>query len=445
MKKYDKYKNSGIEWIGDIPEHWEITKMKFLSNTIIDGTHFTPTYISKGIPFLRVTDLQNIEIDLSKTKYISLEEHKSLTKRCKPEKGDVLLSKNGTIGITKVVDWDYEFSVFVSICLIKLKPILTPSFFVYLFGSHVVDLQIKAKSKTTSVTNLHLDQIRELISIVPPIEDQKRINNFLDEKTGEIDEAIALKNQLIALLQEEKSALINEAVTKGIDPTVPMKESGIEWIGDIPAHWEIVNIQDVTKKNRYSFTGGPFGSDLKSEEYTKSGVRIIQLQNIGIGEFLDDYAIYTTEKKADELYSCNIFPNDIIIAKMADPVARACMMPSNDSRYLMASDGIRLEVNTNKYNSIFLVYAINSLYFNSQAEQVSTGTTRLRIGLSTLKKLKLLSPNIDEQIQIAQYIDKKTQEIDQEIDYTKEEIALLKEYRQSLISEAVTGKIDVRK
>ena len=433
MKKYDKYKNSGIEWIGEIPEHWEITKMKFLSNTIIDGTHFTPTYISKGIPFLRVTDLQNIEIDLSKTKYISLEEHKSLTKRCKPEKGDVLLSKNGTIGITKVVDWDYEFSVFVSICLIKLKPILTPSFFVYLFGSHVVDLQIKAKSKTTSVTNLHLDQIRELISIVPPIEDQKRINNFLDEKTGEIDEAIALKNQLIALLQEEKSALINEAVTKGIDPTVPMKDSGIEWIGDIPAHWEIKKLKFVAEIIRGKFTHRP-----RNDKRLYGGkYPFIQTSAVAkTGKYITNY----TQTLNDLGYAVSKeFPKGTLTMTIAANIGDVAILdfdacfPDSVVGFMPKKDFI----------VDFLYYRFGSM--KQTFLETAIVNTQLNLNVDRISVLFITCPPKEEQTKIVNFIESRTQEIDQEIDYTKEEIALLKEYRQSLISEAVTGKIDVRK
>ena len=150
------------------------------------------------------------------------------------------------------------------------------------------------------------------------------------------------------------------------------------------------------------------GSDLKSDEYTEDGVRIIQLQNIGVGQFLNDYKIYTSEQKADSLYSSNIYPGDIILAKMADPVARACIMPNFSKRYLMASDGIRLEVDFEKFNSSFINYFINSNYFKNQAELNSSGTTRLRIGLSILKKLKLLAPPLNEQTTIANYLDRKT-------------------------------------
>lgn len=219
------------------------------------------------------------------------------------------------------------------------------------------------------------------------------------------------------------------------------KDSGVAWIGEIPKHWEYKNL-DYTKSNdRYSFTGGPFGSDLKHNEYTKKGVRIIQLQNIGVGEFLNDYKIFTSEEKADQLSSCNIFPNDIIIAKMADPVARACKIPTIHRRYLMASDGIRLKVNSN-YHTDFVVYSLNSNYFKYQAESNSTGTTRLRIGLGTLKKLKVLSPPHEEQTAIANFLDHKTAQIDKSITKRKQLIKLLHEQRKAIINEAVTKGIN---
>lgn len=216
------------------------------------------------------------------------------------------------------------------------------------------------------------------------------------------------------------------------------KGSGIEWLGEIPEHWSLRNLEIVAKKDRYSITGGPFGSDLKNEEYTEKGVRIIQLQNIGVGEFRDDYKIFTSEDKANQLSSSNIFPGEIIIAKMADPVARACIIPDFDERYIMASDGIRLEVNTEQYDVKYIVYSINSKYFNFQAELNSTGTTRLRIGLSTLKKLKIILPTLAEQNQIAIFINHKTSIIDQLISEKSTLISQLQEKRKALIYEVIT-------
>ncbi|SEL05456.1 type I restriction enzyme, S subunit [Carnobacterium iners] len=168
--------------------------------------------------------------------------------------------------------------------------------------------------------------------------------------------------------------------------------------------WEERILKDFRDKNhKYSYTGGPFGSDLKSEDYTKKGVRIIQLQNIGDGIFLDKYKIYTSESKAKTLSSNLIYPEEIIIAKMAEPLARAAIIPGNYTKYLMSSDGIRLKVNTQNYHTYFILTLINDLRFRKKALQNSTGTTRKRIGLVTLGNLSSYLPNYREQQKIGEF------------------------------------------
>ncbi|WP_299460005.1 restriction endonuclease subunit S [uncultured Microscilla sp.] len=211
-------KDSGIEWLGEIPAHWEVVKLKYLAKKIIDGAHHTPTYVETGIPFLRVTDIQQKVIDLSKVKYIPEEEHIVLSKRCNAEVGDVLLSKNGTIGITKVIDWEWEFSIFVSLCLIKLNNRLTAYYFSHFFNSSIVDQQIKLASKTTSVTNLHLEKIRELVIAIPPTrEEQYEINEYLSVKLNEFNQLIEKTKTSIKKLKTYRQTIISEAVTGKID------------------------------------------------------------------------------------------------------------------------------------------------------------------------------------------------------------------------------------
>jgi type I restriction enzyme, S subunit len=194
-------------------------------------------------------------------------------------------------------------------------------------------------------------------------------------------------------------------------------------IGKIPVDWEVKTLIDTASNEKYSFTGGPFGSDLKENSYTDHGVRVIQLQNIGDGKFFDEYKIFTSEEKANQLKNCNIYPGDIIIAKMADPVARACIIPDVDKRYLMASDGIRLSVNKEKYDLKFMLYAINSPNFRRNAESHSTGSTRLRIGLTELKNLLIAIPPLKDQKKIADIlktVDEAIEKADQIIEKTKE-------------------------
>lgn len=173
-------------------------------------------------------------------------------------------------------------------------------------------------------------------------------------------------------------------------------------VGVIPNDWEVTTFDMIADKNKkWSITGGPFGSNLKVSDYTLNGVQIVQLQNIGDGNFIDDSQIYTSEEKANELLSCNIYPNEIIISKMGDPVARACFIPNKAKRFLMASDGIRLVVNEKEFSKKFIHDYINSVYFRKRAFENSRGSTRLRIGLPELKCLLVIKPKLFEQTAIA--------------------------------------------
>jgi type I restriction enzyme S subunit len=179
-------RRSGVGWLGDVPEHWRVVKLNRIATRIVDGAHFTPTYVDEGVPFLRVTDITRPSIELDEVKRIPLEEHQELSKRCRPEKGDLLLSKNGTIGVPKVVSWDWEFSIFVSLCLIKPTAELDPHYASYVFLSRAIESQIDEGSKQSTVTNLHLEKIAGFQFPLPPLEDQRNIVSSLDEAVGKL-------------------------------------------------------------------------------------------------------------------------------------------------------------------------------------------------------------------------------------------------------------------
>ncbi|TQE98095.1 MAG: restriction endonuclease subunit S [Spiribacter salinus] len=169
-----RYKDSPL---GRIPKEWVLRRLSALAETIIDGAHHTPAYSETGVPFLRVTDVQAEQIDLSAARRVSLSEHRQLAARCAPRRGDILLSKNGTVGIAKVVDWDWPFSIFVSLSLIRLRPDsgLKADFAESVINSPVIAQQIARRSKQGTVTNLHLEEIREFDVPVPPKDEQDKI------------------------------------------------------------------------------------------------------------------------------------------------------------------------------------------------------------------------------------------------------------------------------
>ncbi|TNY97517.1 restriction endonuclease subunit S [Vibrio parahaemolyticus] len=205
----------------------------------------------------------------------------------------------------------------------------------------------------------------------------------------------------------------------------------------IPNGWLEYSLKDLADPlDKYSFKGGPFGSDLKSAHYTTAGVRVLQLQDIGEGVFLNKSDIYTSDEKADELLASNIYPGDILLAKMA-PVARCCIVPDESPRYVMCSDGIRLAVNKQMFDRDYVFHSLNAPTFREKANALSTGTTRARIGLSDLKALTIYCPTLPEQQKIAEVlstVDKKIDLIDQKIAETEK---LKTGLMQKLFSEGV--------
>ena len=216
------------------------------------------------------------------------------------------------------------------------------------------------------------------------------------------------------------------------------KDSGVEWLGEVPQGWVAKRLQDVSSHQKYSFVDGPFGSDLKNEEYTDDGVPLIQLNNIYNSKHVLNATRFISEEKANSLIRHNAFPNDIVIAKMADPVARAAMVLEAYPRYVIVADCIRLAVNKNQYSVPFLVYTINCPFFRASAEVLSSGITRQRINLGSIKKIQFACPSLSEQTTIAAFLDCETAKIDNLINEQKKLIELLKEKRQAVISTAVT-------
>jgi len=194
------YREGGLNMI---PINWRTASLRELSSIIIDGTHYTPTYVESGVPFLRVTNLHHRDINLSKFKYISEREHKILSARCNPERGDILLSKNGTVGIAKMVSWDWDFSIFVSLALIRFKDDsgILPQFAELVINSPIVAKQIAVQSKQGTVTNLHLEEIRKFTVPIPDLHEQQCIVSELSKLSTRINKEIDQHEKLLTLKQ----------------------------------------------------------------------------------------------------------------------------------------------------------------------------------------------------------------------------------------------------
>jgi type I restriction enzyme, S subunit len=422
--RYEGYKDSGFEWLGEIPSHWEIKRLKELTKLIIDGTHFTPDYKDEGIHFLSVNDITRKIFDLNQSKFISYEAHQELIKRCRPKKGDILLSKNGTIGIPFLIDFDDEVSIYVSLCLLKLLSKMDGRYCYYAFLSSFMFEQYNLHSKMNSVNNLHLDKLRNFYQLSLPLAEQTAIAAYLDTKTAQIDREIDLLTQKVTQYGKLKVSVINEAVTRGLDKTVRMKDSGVEWIGEVPEHWEVRRIKDFSR----SINGGAFRDGLSD-----SGIPIIKIRQLTLQcepvEFCDPHFFKVNSdnkiKDGDLLFSWStlIYP---FIYTGVDALLNQHIFKIECSKNICK-----------KWFYYKLIQSADRLTFFAH------GSTMQHILKSDFDNLEIEMPSLEEQNAIAAYLDTKTAQIDTLTQALQAKIEKLKELRKTLINDVVTGKIKV--
>lgn len=279
---------------------------------------------------------------------------------------------------------------------------------------------------------------------LPPPSEQAAIVTFLDRETGKIDALVEEQRRLIELLKEKRQAIISHAVTKGLAPTVKMKQSGVTWLGEVPAYWEVHSLSRITLDK----CDGPFGSGLKSEHYSDAGVRVIRLQNIKAGAFDGTDSAFVDEAYHQDVLRGGhaVFSGDLLIAGLGDDnnlVGRACVAPESIGPAMVKADCFRFRVDACRADAQFLAHQL-SAGSRFDAGQLSSGSTRSRIPLSTMSSRTVALPPIAEQHAIAHWIERELAKIDRLQEMVTNATTVIAERRAALISAAVTGKIDVR-
>jgi type I restriction enzyme S subunit len=325
------------------------------------------------------------------------------------------------------------------------QKVVDPSFLNKALHGEKARQQIMAVATQTALTGITTVDFFRTEILLPSLPKQRKIARILST----VDEVIEKTEAAIDKYKAIKAGMMRDLFTRGIDLATgklrPSYEEAPELyknskLGMVSKEWCQGEFIDFADKNiSHSFTGGPFGSDLQTKHYTSSGVRIIQLQNIGDGVFNDEYKIYTNEEKANQLLNCNIYPGEIIISKMADPIARACIIPNSAKRFLMASDGIRLGIDKKKFNTRFVLETINDNRFRRIAELKSTGSTRARIGLTELRDIPIVYPEKKEQDIIGQQLDAIEILLKNENNYLEK----IRQLKLALMSDLLTGKVRV--
>jgi type I restriction enzyme, S subunit len=428
---YDKYKDSGVEWLGDIPEHWKSLKIKRLT-VIKRGASPRPIDDPKYFDddgeyaWVRIADVTASERYLQTTTQKLSELGKSFSVPLEP--GQLFLSIAGSVGkpiITKIKCCIHDGFVYFP----DLK--VNQEFIYYIFYSGQPYLGL---GKMGTQLNLNTETVGGINIGFPPLDEQEKIARFLDYKTKQIDDLIAKKETLIEKLDEKRTSLISHAVTKGIDVNVPMKDSGIEWLGEIPQHWEVVGLTKYLK-SLVDYRG-------KTPEKTEDGVFLVTAKNIKGG--IIDYSLsqeFVKEEEYDEIMRRGKPEIGDVLFTTEAPLGEVANV--DNTEIALAQRIIKMQGKLNVLDNYFLKYWMIGNSFYQHLQSLCTGSTALGIKASKLCLLKVVLPPLEEQQKITQFIDQKTAEIEEQKTKIQQAIDLLKEYRTALITNAVTGKINV--
>ena len=301
------------------------------------------------------------------------------------------------------------------------------------------------------MVHIYSKQLKEIKLSLPNIKEQQQIVSFLDDKTQKIDSLIQQKEKKIELLKEKRTSLINHVVTKGLDSNVEMKDSGVEWVGEIPSHWEYIPTKYFTINDKGVQTG-PFGTQLNTKDYVESGVKVMNQKTL-IDEDYDIGEEFISYEKYENLKVFEVLEGDIIMGTRGSfgtgkrtTFGKVSIVPSGLGDCVLHPCLIRIRLRENlMMKRYYYIYVNDSSCFLDDVKDTSNSTTIEVIYGVTLKDIKVPVPPINEQQQIVEYLNKNIEEIDTLIQLEQKKIETLKEYRQSLISEVVTGKIKVCK
>jgi len=439
MQRYDEYKDSGVEWIGEIPEDWEIKKLKYIGKSII-GLTYSPEEVipADGILVLRSSNIQDSKLSLKDCVYVD----KIIPQKLVVRKGDILIcSRNGSralIGKNITIDEELEgntFGAFMTVFRTNYYEFVSKY-----FNSQVFNGQ-SGLFLTSTVNQLTIHTLNNFYIALPPKDEQITIANYLNKKTTEIDTLITQKEALLALYEEEKAAIINQAVTKGVDLDVMMKESGVPWLGEIPKHWEM-------KKFRFVF------NLTKGLTITKANLKDSGIPCVNYGEIHSKYGFEVIPE--EDLLKC--VDKNYLETSSQSLLNRGDFVFADTSEDIEGSGNFtHLHSDTNifaGYHTIisrlkmdadyrYIAYFLDSLSFRNQVRQQVKGVKVYSITNAILKDTFILLPSKEKQHHIVDFIENELSRINSKIQKTKKIIALQKEYRTALISEVVTGKIKV--
>ncbi len=425
-----KMKASGIEWIGEIPEGWEITKIKHIVSSVTDIDHFMPDSAEFGIPYLMIGDLKDLSssIDWDSSKKISIEDYKKLSIKSRPQIGDIIFARYASIGTTCYIDTDHDFLVSYACLTIHPSNLIIGKFLSYYLKSSSFAEDVLRRTNSNTQGNVGKDSLLNVTIVLPSIIEQTQIVNFLDAKCSDINAMLSKTRSSIEEYKKLKQAVITQAVTKGVRGEREMKDSGVEWIGEIPAEWKIQRFARVAevKSNLVSPDNYLEYPQISPENIEKdSGKLLLPCRTVSeVGVISGNHLFY----KGQILYS-----------KIRPKLNKVCIAPFDG---LCSADMYPIE---SKNDTRYIVYCILSNGFLQQVSMITENRVKMpKVNQVELSKILVAIPEtIAEQKEIADYLDAKCAEIDGLIAKKEQLVKELESYKKSLIYEVVTGKREV--
>lgn len=432
---YPEYKDSGVEWLGEIPEGWEVRRLKFLaSEPLRYGANEPAELDDRELPrYIRITDV-NEDGSLNEDTFRSIPHE--IAKEYLLNNGDILLARSGaTVGKSFQYFNNWGIAAFAGY-LIRFRvdtSIYNPRYAYYFFRNKGYWGWIDSILILATIQNVSAEKYASAILPLPNIDEQKSIARFLDKKTSQIDALIEKKKELIEKLKEQRMALITKAVTKGLDDTVPMKDSGVEWLGEIPAGWDVRRLKFLASCNDESLP--------ENTDYNKI-IQYVDISSVSLVEGIKKIEELTFEKAPSR--ARRIVRNGDTIISTVRTYLKSIATIKEPSDGLIVSTGFAVIRPNEIINSDYISYFLQNQYFIDSVVARSTGVSYPAINAPELTCITIVFPlSIDEQKAIAEYLDEKTAKIDALIEKVERVIEKLKEYRITLITDAVTGKIRV--
>ena len=424
MRRYESYKDSGVEWLGKIPSQWELTiGMNVFRENKRDNKGMkekTVLSLSYGQIIIKPEEKLVGLVPESFETY-QIVEPNDIIIRCTDLQNDQTSLRTGLAKDKGIITSAY----------LNLKVINNHSAKFLHYYLHTLDItKVLYKFGSGLRQNLSFLDFKRLPIIDIPLSEQQKIAQFLDDKTAKIDQAVDLAEKQIALLKEHKQILIQNAVIRGLNPDVPLKDSGVEWIGQVPEHWDVKKLKNIA----LIFNGATPSSN--NQDYWDGNIVWITPKDINNIKFITSSERKITQKGYENCGSYLVSPGTIVITTRA-PIGKVAITDVE----LCTNQGCKSLVLNEKINNIFLYYylTVSTEYLNS----LGSGTTFMELSGTALGIIKVPFPSIQEQQQIADYLDTQTAKIDQAIALKTAHIEKLKEYKSVLINDVVTGKVQV--